>query len=49
VHRILKVLSPVAYIINEKLAKRTGFFGKIGKFWIIGPREYGAHPVNKIF
>eukprot|EP01016_Furgasonia_blochmanni_P044206 TRINITY_DN611_c0_g1_i1.p2 TRINITY_DN611_c0_g1~~TRINITY_DN611_c0_g1_i1.p2 ORF type:complete len:269 (-),score=79.06 TRINITY_DN611_c0_g1_i1:111-917(-) len=45
----LKVLSPLAYVINEKLAKRSGFFGRIGKFFIIGPREYGVHPLNKLF
>eukprot|EP01015_Nassula_variabilis_P011759 TRINITY_DN1951_c0_g1_i2.p1 TRINITY_DN1951_c0_g1~~TRINITY_DN1951_c0_g1_i2.p1 ORF type:complete len:200 (+),score=34.24 TRINITY_DN1951_c0_g1_i2:116-715(+) len=45
----LKVLTPVAYVINEKLARRPGFFGKIGKFFIIGPREYGVHPLNKMF
>jgi len=27
----------------------TGFFGRIGKFFIIGPREYGVHPTNKMF
>ena len=56
----LQVLSPLAYIVNEKLAKRSGidfvedywylgFFGKIGKFFVIGPREYGVHPLNKMF
>jgi len=45
----LQILSPFAYVINEKLAKRSGFFGKIGKFFIIGPREYGVHPINKAF
>lgn len=45
----LKFLEPVAFLINEKLAKRSGFFGKIGKFFIIGPREYGSHPINKMF
>lgn len=43
----LKVLTPFSYIINEKLAKRPGFFGKIGKFFMIGPREFGYHPINK--
>jgi len=44
----LRVLSPVAYVINEKLAKRSGLLGRIGKFWMIGPREYGSHPFNKM-
>ena len=43
----LKILSPFTYIINEKLAKRPGLVGRIGKFWMIGPREYGYHPINK--
>jgi len=36
-------------LINEKLAKRSGIFGKLGKFFLIGPREYGMHPMNKLF
>ena len=45
----LRVLSPVAFVINEKLAKRSGLFGRIGKFFMIGPREFGHHPLNKAF
>jgi len=45
----LRVLTPLAYVINEKLAKRSGLLGRIGKFWMIGPREYGSHPLNKLF
>lgn len=45
----LKILSPFSYIVNEKLAKRPGLIGKIGKFFMIGPREFGYHPSNKIF
>mmetsp|Transcript_66009 Transcript_66009/g.76682 ORF Transcript_66009/g.76682 Transcript_66009/m.76682 type:complete len:212 (+) Transcript_66009:26-661(+) len=44
----LQILSPFAYVINEKLAKRSGVLGKIGKFFIIGPRQYGVHPFNKL-
>jgi hypothetical protein len=45
----LWLLRPAAYVINEKLAKKSGLFGKIGKLFIIGPREYGVHPMNKMF
>lgn len=34
----LWVLSPVTPFINEKLAKRSGILGKIGRFFVIGPR-----------
>lgn len=44
----LKVLSPVIPFINEKLAKRSGLLGKLGRFFAIGPREFGAHPSSKI-
>jgi len=45
----LRLLTPFAYIVNEKIAKRSGVLGKIGKFFMIGPREFGAHPINKAF
>ena len=31
------------------MAKRSGLVGRIGKFFMIGPREYGTHPINKMF
>jgi hypothetical protein len=31
------------------MAKRSGLLGKIGRFFIIGPREYGVHPTTKLF
>lgn len=43
----LKVLGPVVPLINDKLAKRSGILGKIGKFWAIGPRQFGYHPTSK--
>jgi hypothetical protein len=50
----LYVLRPFSYLINEKLAQRSGLFyiklgllGKIGKFFLIGPREFGFHPSNR--
>jgi hypothetical protein len=44
----LKVLGPVVPFINEKLAKRSGLLGKLGRMLTIGPREYGFHPINKL-
>ncbi|CAD8051342.1 unnamed protein product [Paramecium sonneborni] len=45
----LKILNPVSVVINEKLAKRSGLLGKIGRFFLIGPREFGYHPTNQMF
>ena len=42
----LKALGPVMYVVNEKLATRSGLVGKIGKFLVIGPREYGRHSIG---
>ena len=44
----LKVLSPVSGFVNDKLAKRSGMLGKLGRFYAFGPREFGYHPSNKI-
>ena len=45
----LKVLQPVIYIMNEKLATRGGLVGRFGRFFQFGPREYGYHPSNRMF
>jgi hypothetical protein len=26
-----------------------GLLGRFGRFFMIGPREYGTHPTNKMF
>jgi hypothetical protein len=39
----------LSYLINEKLAKRSGILGKFGRFFLIGPREFGMHPTNRAF
>lgn len=44
----LKVLRPVTYFVNEKLAKKSGILGRIGRFYSFGPREYGYHPSTKL-
>lgn len=43
----LQVLRPVAYLVNDKLAKKSGLLGKIGRFYSFGPREFGYHPSSR--
>jgi hypothetical protein len=43
----LKVLAPLITLVNERLAKRTGMLGKLGRFFAFGPRQFGYHPTNK--
>ena len=45
----LKVLNPIVTLVNDKLATRSGFLGKIGRFFAFGPRQFGYHPINKYF
>ena len=45
----LKILTPLAYLINEKMAKKSGILGKFGRFFLIGPREFGVHPTTRAF
>jgi hypothetical protein len=44
----LVVLRPLTGFVNEKLAKKSGLFGRIGRFYAFGPREFGYHPTNKL-
>lgn len=34
----LVALRPVATFVNDKLAKKTGLIGRIGRFYAFGPR-----------
>lgn len=34
----LVVLRPVSSFVNEKLAKKSGLLGRIGRFYAFGPR-----------
>jgi len=43
----LIALRPISSFVNEKLAKKTGLLGRIGRFYAFGPREFGYHPTNK--
>lgn len=44
----LVALRPVSAFVNEKLAKKSGLLGRIGRFYAFGPREFGFHPSNKL-
>ena len=44
---LLRLLRGPANFINNNLAKRPGVLGRIGRFWAIGSREYGAHTSTK--
>jgi len=37
------------YLINERLAKRSGFFGRIGRALEMGPRQYSPHTLLRAF
>lgn len=43
----LIALRPVISLVNDKLAKKTGILGRIGKFYSFGPRQFGFHPINR--
>lgn len=43
----LKVLGPVIPLVNDKLAKKSGILGKVGRFFSFGPRQFGYHPTNR--
>lgn len=44
----LTILRPVTYVLNDKLSKRSGWVGRFGRFFSIGPREFGYHPTNRL-
>ena len=37
------------YLVNEKLAKRSGAVGKFFKWMEVGPRSYGQHFIPRYF
>ena len=43
----LKLLGPVIPFVNDKMAKKGGIIGKVGRFFSFGPRQFGYHPTNK--
>lgn len=44
----LVALRPVGIFVNQKLAQKSGMLGRIGRFYAIGPREFGYHPTSKL-
>lgn len=37
------------YLVNQRLAKRNGFIGKVARALEMGPREYSSHSIGKFF
>ncbi len=46
---LLKNTKGLQYIVNERLAKRDGFIGKVFKKLEIGERQYGKHFTKRFF
>ena len=46
---LLKHTKFLQKLINDNLAKRPGFIGKLGKWFMIGPRNYSRHSIDKIW
>lgn len=46
---LLANIGPVKYIINERLAKRSGIIGRMFKGIEIGPRQYSQHTFYRAF
>lgn len=44
----LVALRPLTTFVNEKLAKKSGILGRIGRFYAFGPREFGYHPSSRL-
>ena len=44
----LVALRPVSSFVDDKLAKKSGLLGRIGRFYAFGPREFGYHPSNRL-
>ena len=46
---LLRNTRGLQHLVNEKLAKRPGFIGRVFKGLEMGKREYGQHSVFKVF
>ena len=46
---LLKNIGPLTYLVNERLAKRSGFIGRFFKGLEIGPRQYSQHTFHRAF
>ena len=46
---LLRNTKGLQYIINERLAKKSGLIGSLGRALEIGPRQYGAHVLPRFF
>ena len=48
-HWLLKNTTSLQYLVNERLAKRSGMVGRIFKSLEMGHRQYGPHKFHKLF
>lgn len=46
---LLKNTGFVQYLVNERLAKRSGLIGRIFKGLEMGPRNYSQHTIHRAF
>ena len=44
---LLANIGPIRYMVNERLAKRSGLLGRMFKYLEIGERQYGQHTLTK--
>jgi hypothetical protein len=45
---LLKNTTGLQYLINDRLAKRGGAFGRLGKALEMGERQYSAHTMGRM-
>ena len=46
---VLKNTQFLQYVVNERLAKRSGFIGRVFKSLEMGPRQYSQHSMHRVF
>ena len=46
---LLKNTGFVQYLVNERLAKRSGLIGRIFRGLEMGPRNYSQHTIHRAF
>lgn len=46
---LLRNTTSLQYLVNERLAKRSGFIGRIARAIELGPRQYSPHSTLRLF
>ncbi len=46
---LLKNTQWLQYLVNERLAQRSGIIGRIFKSLEMGPRQYSTHTLHRAF